>query len=159
MSGRRVACVLVAAFGCVRRTVPQGPPPLAIIYSASVHGAVAAPPKEPGGLARRATLVDRVRLGAGTIVQVDAGDLAPSAEDEPNLADAAARATRTALVLQAYRRMGVDAVTVGERDLALGASALRKLCEEAKVPVVAANLWDGQGQRLFPADRLVQPGP
>ncbi len=158
MSGRRLACLLVAAFGCARRAVPEGPPQLAIVYTAGVHGAVGAPPKEPGGLARRATLVDRARLAAGTVVQVDAGDLAPSADDDPNLADSAARATRTALVLQAYRRMGVDAVTVGERDLALGASALRKLCEEAKIPVVAANLWDGQGQRLFPADRVVQAG-
>ena len=158
MAGCRVACVLVAALGCVRRSVPEGPPPLAIIYTAGVHGAIGAPPKEPGGLARRATLVDWARLAAGTVVQIDAGDLAPGAEDDPNLADSAARATRTALVLKAYRRMGVDAVTVGERDLALGASALRKLCDEAKVPVVAANLWDGQGQRLFPPDRVVQAG-
>ena len=153
------ACVLVAALGCVRRApAPAGPPDVTVLYTADLRGAVASPPKGPGGLARRATLVDRARLSAGPIVQVDAGDLAPSAADEPDLAEPAAREARTRLALRAYRRLGVDAITVGERDLALGVSRWRALCAEAKVTVVAANLAADDGQLLFPASTLVQAG-
>src|SRR3954465_4786586 len=128
MSLRGLTCLLLAVLGCTRRhgrpaevgAAPDGPPDVVIIYSAGLRGAVASPKGDAGGLARRATLVDRARLAAHAIVQVDAGDLAPSQEDEPGLADAAARASRTELALRAYRRMGVDAITVGERDLALG---------------------------------------
>ncbi len=128
------------------------------MYVADLRGAVASPPHAAGGLARRATSVDRVRLSARAVVQVDAGDVAPAAEDEPGLADAAAREARARLALRAYRRMGVDAITVGERDLALGAAKWRALCDEAKVPVVAANIVGPGGQLIFPAHRIVRAG-
>ena len=80
----RAACLLFAALGCSRaRPAPVGPPDLAIVYVADLRGAVASPPHAAGGLARRATSVDRVRLSARAVVQVDAGDVAPAAEDEP----------------------------------------------------------------------------
>jgi hypothetical protein len=99
-----------------------------------------------------------VRLWARAVVQVDAGDIAPAAEDDPGLADGAARETRARLALRAYRRMGVDAITVGERDLALGAPQWRALCDEAKVPVVAANIVGPDGQLVFPSHRIVHAG-
>jgi len=153
------ACLLVAALGCHRgRPAPAGPPDLTILYAADLRGAVASPPGGAGGLARRATSVDRVRLAASALVQVDAGDVAPAAEDDPALVDAAAREARARLALRAYRRMGVDAIAVGERDLALGAAKWRALCEEAKVPVVAANIVGPGGQLVFPASRIVRAG-
>ncbi|HVT06234.1 MAG TPA: multiheme c-type cytochrome [Polyangia bacterium] len=155
----RAACLLVAALGCTRgRPAPGGPPDLTILYGADLRGAVASPPRAAGGLARRATLVDRARLSANALVQVDAGDIAPAAEDDPGLVDAAGREAQARLALRAYRRMGVDAITVGERDLALGAVKWRALCEEAKVPVVAANVVGPDGQLLFPAYRIVGTG-
>ncbi|HVY40431.1 MAG TPA: multiheme c-type cytochrome [Polyangia bacterium] len=156
---RRAACLLVAALGCARsRPAPAGPPDLTIVYMGDLRGAVASPAHAAGGLARRATAVDRLRLSAPALVQVDAGDLAPAAEDDPGLVDGAAREARARLALRAYRRMGVDAITVGERDLALGAAKWRALCEEAKVPIVAANIVGPDGQPVFPASRLVRAG-
>ncbi|MES1208767.1 MAG: multiheme c-type cytochrome [Pseudomonadota bacterium] len=155
----RAACLLFAAMGCARgHRVPDGPPDVAILYGADLRGAVASPARAAGGLARRATSVDRARLWARAVVQVDAGDLAPAADDEPGLVDGAAREDRARLALRAYRRMGVDAITVGERDIALGAAKWRALCDEAKVPVVAANIAGPDGQLLFPADRIVPAG-
>ena len=112
----------------------------------------------PGGLARRATLVDRARLFAPAVVQVDAGDLAPAAEDSPALADVAVRVEQARLLLRAYRRMGVDAIAAGERDLALGVVRWRALCEEAKVPVVVANLIGADGRPLFAPTRVIHAG-
>ncbi len=156
---RRAAWLLFVAMGCTRgRRAPEGPPDVSIVYAADLRGAVAAPANAAGGLARRATLVDRARLWARAVVQVDAGDVAPSAEDEPALADGAAREARARLALRAYRRMGVDAVAVGERDIALGAARWRALCDEAKVPVLAANIVGVEGQLLFPATRIVRAG-
>lgn len=154
------ACLVLAALGCTRaRPAPEGPPDLAIVYGADLRGAVASPPRAAGGLARRATLVDRVRLSARALVQVDAGDVAPSPKDDPALADGPAREARARLALRAYRRMGVDAITAGERDLALGADRWRALCDEGKVPVVAANVVGADGRLMFPASRLVRAGP
>jgi hypothetical protein len=150
---------VLALMSCERSRRPRDDrPEVAIIYSADLRGALAAPRGDAGGLARRATWVDRTRLAARALVQVDAGDVAPSAEDETTLAAPAAREARARVALRAYRRMGIDAITVGERELALGVAKWRSLCDEAKVPVVAANLIGEDGRALFPADRIVRAG-
>ena len=64
-------------------------------------------------------------------------------------------ARRTRLVLAALARMGLSAFTPGERDLAIGPALLRRLLAEARIPVVAANLFDDQGKRLFDANRII----
>jgi hypothetical protein len=109
-------------------------------------------------MARRATLVDRARVNARAILQVDAGDLTPKVEDEASLADVVARADRARLVFQTYRRMGVDAVTLGETDWALGGATLQALAREEKVRVVAANVRGKDGKLLFPAHDSFQAG-
>jgi len=155
--GGRLFCVLLIVGGCARRP-RDGLSRVTIVYSADVRGAVSAAAHAPGGLARRATLVDRARLTGGALVQVDAGDLAPGPADEDGLADPAARETRARLVLRAYARMGVDATTVGERELAFGAQRWRALCREENVPVVASNVVDRAAKGLFPATTIVSAG-
>jgi Cytochrome c554 and c-prime len=157
---------LAGAPGCARHRDQQpaaAPPParptLAVIYTADVRGRydpVGTGPAARGGLARRATLVDRARLDADAVVQVDAGDLLPSAGDGGG-ADTVARVNLdTRLVMRATRRMGVDAVLPGERELALGAAGLEALLTEIKIPLVAANVTSPTGERLFDADRLIE---
>ncbi|HVU50460.1 MAG TPA: multiheme c-type cytochrome, partial [Polyangia bacterium] len=119
------------------------------------------------GLGRRATIVDRARVGSGGVVQVDAGDFLPLPTDDPR--DDVAPAAKDVphwldLVLASYRRLGVDAVTLGERELAqpgpLGADPRRlaKKLRDAHVPVVLANLVGGKGAPVFPASALVDAG-
>ena len=43
----------------------------------------------------------------------------------------------------------------GERDLALGVPLLRKLARQARIPLVASNLYGKDGKRLFEADSIV----
>jgi hypothetical protein len=120
-----------------------------------------------GGLGRRATIVDRERVFSGGVVQVDAGDFLPLATDQPRdpVAPEAKDVPRWIdLVLAGYRRLGVDAVTLGERELGqpevlrLDPQRLAKKLAAAHVPVVLANLVDAKGKAVFPPSRLVEAG-
>ena len=53
---------------------------------------------------------------------------------------------------------GIDAFTPGEGDLAIGVPLLKKVTAAFKIPVVSANLYGRDGQRLFAADRLIDAG-
>jgi hypothetical protein len=131
---------------------------LAFFYTAGVQGAAAppaAPPNAPGGLARRATLVDQARLDAKAVVEVDAGDFLPAADD-PAFAPPAAFERRARLILDAYQRMDVDAVTLGERELGVDSATLRKWLTDTKLPVVLANVSGSDGKPLFAATRVFQ---
>jgi hypothetical protein len=114
------------------------------------------------GLGRRATIVDRARVASGGVVQVDAGDFLPRADDPRD--EVAPRTDDLPrwidLVLASYRRLGVDAVTPGVRELAAfpDPKALAKKLAGAHVPAVLANLADGQGEPFFPAGILVDAG-
>jgi hypothetical protein len=157
-----------AAVGAVA-AAPEGEPAepprgraLALVYTSNVDGEYehcGCPVHPLGGLGRRAAEVDRVRAESDGVISVDAGDLfLPAASSEPasGRRPAASELERRArLLAAAYARLGVTAFSPGERDLSLGVPLLRRVLAEAKVPVVSANLVDGRGQLLFPADRLV----
>ena len=116
------------------------------------------------GLGRRATIVDRARVGSGGVVQVDAGDFLPLPTDEPRDEVAPERKDVPRwldLVLASYRRLGVDAVTLGERELGqpgLDPKRLARKLAAARVPVVLANLVDAKRAAVFPASVLVDAG-
>jgi hypothetical protein len=155
---RRAALLSVAGLALASpctRSHPEGPSAprpkgngassaseLSLLCSANVDG-------HTEGLARRATLVDRVRAESRALFQVDAGDWLGAGSAEP-------MARQARLVLAAYARMGVDAITVGEQDLALGADVLQGMANAYGVPIVAANLVRSGGERVFPADRLIE---
>lgn len=174
----RRACLVLGLFGfatgCDRRNhsptagagVPTATPPapapadLTLLYTSDGRGRVAPDSASAsGGLARRATVIDRIRLEGRPVVQLDAGDLlAGSADDDDTPATAYERERRTAIVLTAYARMGIDVVTLGERDLGLGAGPLKAAIKTAKLSVVAANLLGKDDQHPFPVDQLVDAG-
>jgi hypothetical protein len=161
---------------------PAGPrPTFTLFYSSDLRGRMSprlAPLNLPpgvgmnplakreqwAGLGRRATIVDRARVASGGVVQVDAGDFLPLPTDAPrdDVAPEAKDVPRWMdLVLASYRRLGVDAVTLGERELAqpgLDPRRLAKKLHDAHVPVVLANLVDGKHAPLFPASALVDAG-
>ncbi len=160
------------------------PPPradLALVYTSDLRGRISAheilPPLPPGvgltplahkestaGLARRATIVDRARLDAAALVQVDAGDFLPLPTDAPRDPVAPKEADTAKwldLVVAGYRRLGVDAVTLGERELAqpgLDPARLAAKLKAAHVPVVLANLVNRKGAPTFAADTLIEVG-
>ena len=92
------------------------------------------------------------------MVQVDAGDFLPSASDDTAEDAGATLEQRIHVVLTAYERMGVDAVTLGERELALGPERLGALLRAAGIPAVVANLVGKTGESPFPRDQLIDAG-
>lgn len=134
---------------------------LALLYGANLQGEYencGCPSHPLGGLARRATVVDRARGEADGVLIVDAGDLLlPQVfhSDKLRPAPAGEWERRARLILTAYRRMGVTAVLPAERDLGVGPQKLKKLFKSTGVPAVASNLFDPQGRPLFDRDLLV----
>jgi hypothetical protein len=127
-----------------------------VLYASDLLGAYetcGCPVHPMGGLARRATQVDRARADSDGALVLDAGDDLLPAPGRP--ADAGELERRARLVLRAMGRIGTTAFTPGERDLALGVPVLRRLAAEARVPIVSANLRDRTGKPLFPPDRLI----
>ena len=49
-----------------------------------------------------------------------------------------------------YKAVGIDAVNIGEFDLALGISYLKELAQKADFPFVSANIVDASGAAIFP---------
>src|SRR5260221_10801558 len=74
--------------GPAAATPPSSPPEIFLFYSSDVRGRVGPTDQTAGalgGLARRATLVDRAKIEAAAVVQVDSGDLLPPAGDDATL--------------------------------------------------------------------------
>jgi hypothetical protein len=134
---------------------------IALLYSSNLQGEFepcSCPSLPLGGLARRATVFDRARAEADGVLAVDAGDLLlPLAfhADGPHLPEPGEVERRARLLLESYARLGVAAILPAERDLGIGVLALRRLSKAARVPMVASNLVDRQGQPLFERDRIV----
>jgi hypothetical protein len=102
--------------------------------------------------------VDRIRGETDGVIAVDAGDLFLAPGEVPKGWKAPAKGEverRARVIAAAYGRMGVDAVTPGEADLALGPALLKGVLADAKVPVVSANLMDLKGEAVFDAERIV----
>ena len=128
---------------------------IALLYSSNLQGKYApcnCAVQPLGGLARRATVTARVRAEAEATLVVDAGDLflpqGSTAETE----------RQANLLAAGISSGGIDAFTPGEGDLAIGVPLLKKVTAAFKIPVVSANLYGRDGQRLFAADRLIDAG-
>jgi 2',3'-cyclic-nucleotide 2'-phosphodiesterase (5'-nucleotidase family) len=87
---------------------------------------------------------------------VDAGDAFSPTPVIPSQRREAMVATAE-LIVDQYGLSGVAAMTVGDRDLALGRETLLALAARAKFPVISANLVDAaSGERLLPDHVIVE---
>ncbi len=126
---------------------------LAIVFQA-LYGAGAG-----GGrwdLSHAATTIKTVRDAGVPAVVLDAGSLTHlSAHPPTDPQQAGLAANRT---LDAAELIGFDALCPGRGDLALGLDWLRMQAELRQLPYVSANLFDADGQQVFPSSRVVQAG-
>ncbi len=95
-----------------------------------------------GGLARKATIINDLKLDSVPVVILDTGDLffAKNRLFSPNdnIEHAQIRAN---IIVDSYNTIGCDAFSPGARDFALGISYLDKLKEESTFNYVSCNLY------------------
>ncbi|MBC8132624.1 MAG: hypothetical protein H7X95_06555 [Deltaproteobacteria bacterium] len=141
---------------------------IALLYASNLQGEYehcGCPSHPLGGLARRATVIDRARAENAGVLIVDAGDMLLPAGFPGNdhnktgnklkAPDASEIERRAQLILSSYARMGVHAVLPAEGDLAIGPRKLLRLLKSLRVPAVASNLMDRAGRPIFERDRIV----
>lgn len=153
---------LLALAACTRTSENVAPPELVILATGDlgsdtdVCGCKAHP---LGGVARRAHLVAQAQRSApGRVLLLDAGDHFFRSWNLPDRDLPQARATARFLS-QTLGQMGGVAVAVGERDLALGTSFLKRTAAEAGLKLLAANLVHAaSGTVAFDAWTLVERG-
>lgn len=108
-----------------------------------------------GGLARRVALVEAIRSKEGNVVVVDSGDLFFDRKQDVDKAQALSKAE---IIARAYKKMGVDAINVGDLDLTLGVEFLANKAREG-LPLISANLIDApSGKLLFPPYKIKEVG-
>ena len=80
---------------------------------------------------------------------MDSGDLLNEDEEIPAAIEKSARMKAEHMV-ELYKTLGIDAVNVGEFDLALGIGYLKELAKKTDFPFISANLVDSGGAAIFP---------
>lgn len=101
-----------------------------------------------GGLYKKATHLNQYRKNHPGLVIVDSGDLLNEEEELPGSVIESAK-LKAELILEAYKTIGIDAVNVGELDLALGLDFLKELEKKHSFPFVSANLVDADDKPVF----------
>jgi len=96
-----------------------------------------------GGIARRATVIDRERDYAEYTLVLDAGDALLSDKDP-------AKITRGESSVALMNAIGYDAVTLGLKDVTfLSLEELRQRIEQAEFPMLSANVYVGDSEELL----------
>ena len=104
-----------------------------------------------GGLARKASVIDKERLNDNPLIVVDSGDLFFHKSDldfEKDNIEAAK--IKSEIIVNCNNKMNYNAFTPGSRDFALGLKYLKKLESQSNFSYISCNLYDGGNRkRLF----------
>jgi len=152
----RVALIIFAA-ACIGVTGCSKEPAqtLTIVYSNDLNGVIRScgcPINDNGGLGRRATFTDIVRDSTTNFLLVDAGDFFGR---EVNYGKEKADITMKSMGL-----MGYHGVAIGENEFGFGADYIVDRVNATGLPVLGANVYDGEtSELLFPPSWVVEyPG-
>ena len=88
---------------------------------------------------------------------MDTGDLLNEDDVIPDTLVKSAR-MRAEHIVELYKVIGIDAVNVGDMDLALGIGYLKELAQKTGFPFISANLVDAGGAPIFPRYVIVKAG-
>jgi 2',3'-cyclic-nucleotide 2'-phosphodiesterase (5'-nucleotidase family) len=131
-----------------------GPLSLTVLYTNDGWGYTEPCACDPslGGLARRATFIESVRDETRNVLVVDAGDSLLTLQRVGDL-------EQGKLLVEAYNRMGYDAVALGGLDFRMGLGVMREQIQAAHFPVLSANTTDPQtGDLLDKGYTIVERG-
>jgi 2',3'-cyclic-nucleotide 2'-phosphodiesterase (5'-nucleotidase family) len=138
-----------------------------LVYTADIMGELepcGCPKRRLGGLAQRASYVEKLKDQNLPLVQVDAGNVFfrfgykfTGRRPDQKLIQ------RAEVLARGMARMNVDAINIGSSDLAAGLEALKDKLGRPEggeaLPLISANLVDAKtGELIFPAFRVVEAG-
>jgi 2',3'-cyclic-nucleotide 2'-phosphodiesterase (5'-nucleotidase family) len=148
-----VICTLFTLYTISSSTGAEGNKRIVIAYTGNVDGYL-----EPcgcdgtdemlGGLYKKATYIHEYRKTEKNLVLVDSGDLF-NEHDKIKDSYIPSAQLKGEVFTKVYKDLGIDAINVGELDLALGVDYLKELEKKYDVPFVSANLVDSKNQLLF----------
>ncbi|NLD36987.1 MAG: hypothetical protein GX654_08965 [Desulfatiglans sp.] len=147
-----VICLFFTLLTISGSTGTEGNKRIVIAYTGNVDGYL-----EPcgcdgdemlGGLYKKATYIREYRKTEKNLVLVDSGDLFNEHEKikDSNMPSARFKAE---VFTKVYKELGIDAINVGELDLALGVDYLKELEKKYDVPFVSANIVNDKNELLF----------
>lgn len=127
-----------------------------IFYSSNRQGEIApcgCQTNQLGGLNRMTAVYEKAPETPPAKLFFDAGDtffsnlvINPSRKRSETLA--------SEVIARVYKMIGVNALSPGERDFAMGIEKLKELEKMAGVTLVASNLVDSQGKAIFPRTQV-----
>ncbi len=97
---------------------------------------------------KKSTVLDQYRKKQGPVIIVDSGDLLNGYGIINEYIQSRAK-RKGDLIARIYQYMGIDAINVGELDLALGPAYLKALEKRYDLPLVSANLVDDTNSPVF----------
>jgi 2',3'-cyclic-nucleotide 2'-phosphodiesterase (5'-nucleotidase family) len=102
-----------------------------------------------GGLARKATILDKQSAGITNFYVVDAGNLFFKSNDiDPGVTLEAAK-INSAIIVESFNAMGCNVFSPGEFDFSGGLDHLLELEKKADFPFVSCNIFDSSGSLMF----------
>jgi 2',3'-cyclic-nucleotide 2'-phosphodiesterase (5'-nucleotidase family) len=124
--------------------VAQGPIPITVLHVNDLHGALYAESKgdrDLGGVAQLVGQIERERASAaGPVLLMDAGDAIQGTF--------ISNRSRGEAVFEILNAAGLSAMTLGNHEFDWGLDVLRERIEQARFPVLAANLESTADQAL-----------
>lgn len=142
-----VLLAILIACGCATASRPSATAPriLTILHTNDHHGRFWKNGHGEHGLAARKTLVDHIRTEVlaqgGDVLLLDAGDI-NTGVPESDMLDAEPD-------IRGMNAMGYDAMAVGNHEFDNPLPVLRKQEAWMDFPLLAANIYDASGKRLF----------
>jgi 5'-nucleotidase/UDP-sugar diphosphatase len=100
-------------------------------------------------MARRATKVKEVRETSENVLLLDGGNTFYSNQ-------ALAQRTQGQAIVEAMNLLGYDAMVLGSQDFWLGLDVLRQRMEEAKFPILSANVVVAETEKLFATPYVIK---
>jgi 2',3'-cyclic-nucleotide 2'-phosphodiesterase (5'-nucleotidase family) len=101
-----------------------------------------------GGQYKKTTYLNDYRKTHKNLIVVDSGDLLNEHAEIKDSFMPSAR-LKADLLAKVYKSVGIDAINVGELDLALGVDYLKELEKKFDTPFISANIVDSNNQLVF----------
>jgi len=154
MSARALGVLCACVLGTTALAAPATM--ITILHTNDIHGHITPwrgwegelAGKTIGGMDHLATAIKQVRAEQPNVLLLDAGD----AIGDTMIADL----TKGAAVIELMNALGYDAMTIGNHEPDFTAERLRELMQEARFPVLAANIREKKSGRLFTKPYLIK---